>query len=343
MSLRVRTHTIFFFFFVGVINGVFMQETFKVASTNDRIMIRQKEKATKLHTKKMKHLFAQADDSGDGILNKDEFLEVMDDPSVKTWLAAMELDAGDPETLWELLDDGDGHLTAEELVKGVGKLKGTAKSIDLVTLLHDFRRVEHRLHVDAGPTTKQQKRGSGTSTMSTAAGGKDSQQSSWQQLRELSPKALQQLKMTDLAVAERAYEAARASTQKTGAWDGLEGVRLCTGIAQVRHQLGNLHGAKSAFEEAKTLREKTSELQTEDGARLLHSLGKVKLELGDLDGALENYEEAKLIREKLDIMDSPEGNILIRSIDNAMNQCGTLHAEALAAVSESRADTNYAV
>merc|ERR1719198_2319740 len=50
---------------VGVINGVFMQETFKVAATNDRIMIRQKEKAAKMHTAKMRRLFEQADDSGD--------------------------------------------------------------------------------------------------------------------------------------------------------------------------------------------------------------------------------------------------------------------------------------
>merc|ERR1719379_2527428 len=37
---------------VSVITGVFIQETFKVATTDDRIMLMQKERAVKTHTKK---------------------------------------------------------------------------------------------------------------------------------------------------------------------------------------------------------------------------------------------------------------------------------------------------
>merc|ERR1712046_362523 len=42
---------------VAVINGVFIQETFKVANTDDRIMLLQKERAIRVHTKKMTGLF----------------------------------------------------------------------------------------------------------------------------------------------------------------------------------------------------------------------------------------------------------------------------------------------
>eukprot|EP00913_Durusdinium_trenchii_P020203 g18982.t1 len=57
---------------IGVINGVFMQETFKVAGSDDKIMMRQRERERKLHTKKMKVLFEHADESGDGILDMEE-------------------------------------------------------------------------------------------------------------------------------------------------------------------------------------------------------------------------------------------------------------------------------
>ena len=67
---------------VGIINGVFMQETFKVAASDDKLMMRQKatgavpfgrclsgqERDRMLHTKKMKTLFEAADESGDGYI-----------------------------------------------------------------------------------------------------------------------------------------------------------------------------------------------------------------------------------------------------------------------------------
>merc|ERR1719408_1125333 len=48
---------------VSVITGVFIQETFKVATSNDEIMIIQKERAMKNHLKKMTALFEHADES----------------------------------------------------------------------------------------------------------------------------------------------------------------------------------------------------------------------------------------------------------------------------------------
>ncbi|CAE7242440.1 CACNA1G [Symbiodinium necroappetens] len=124
---------------VGIINGVFMQETFKVAASDDKLMMRQKERDRSLHTKKMRTLFAAADESGDGFIDREEFCEIMNIPEVRTWLAAQELPVRDPNVLFSLLDDGDAELTAEELVKGVERLKGTAKGIDLAAFIAEYR------------------------------------------------------------------------------------------------------------------------------------------------------------------------------------------------------------
>eukprot|EP00440_Ansanella_granifera_P076684 gb/GFBE01083210.1/.p1 GENE.gb/GFBE01083210.1/~~gb/GFBE01083210.1/.p1 ORF type:complete len:598 (+),score=137.89 gb/GFBE01083210.1/:1-1794(+) len=119
---------------IGVINGVFMQETFKVANSDDIIMMRQTERTRKLHMKKMDLLFKHADSSGDGLLAVNEFREVMDDPQVKTWLAAQELNVSDADVLFELICGRDEELSAEGLVAGVGRLKGPARSFDLAIL-----------------------------------------------------------------------------------------------------------------------------------------------------------------------------------------------------------------
>merc|ERR1719242_1052247 len=77
---------------VSVITGVFIQETFKVATTDDKIMVMSKERASKTHKAKMDALFNHADEDGDGFLNPDEYEAVLADPEIRTWLAAMELD-----------------------------------------------------------------------------------------------------------------------------------------------------------------------------------------------------------------------------------------------------------
>ncbi|CAE7190439.1 SCN11A, partial [Symbiodinium pilosum] len=97
---------------VGIINAVFMQETFKVASSDDNVMMRQKERDLRLHTKKMQTLFDAADESGDGVIDIDEFRKIFELPEIRTWLSAQELPVQNPDLLFTLLDDGDGGLTA---------------------------------------------------------------------------------------------------------------------------------------------------------------------------------------------------------------------------------------
>jgi len=124
---------------VTVISGVFIQETFKVATTDDKIMLMQKERSAKTHRRKMMSLFEHADADLDGSLTIEEFNRVVNDPQVKTWLSSMGLDVDDVDTLFRLIDDGDEQLTASELIDGVAKLQGSARSIDLVLLLHEHR------------------------------------------------------------------------------------------------------------------------------------------------------------------------------------------------------------
>lgn len=141
MLLCVIHKLIIGFAVVGVINGVFMQETFKVASIDDRIMVRQKERSMKVHQQKMRQLFMEADSSGDGQLSLDEFKAIVSIPAVKTWLGSMELDASDADDLFDLIDtegNGDGQVSVDELVKGVSHLKGAARSIDLILFMKEF-------------------------------------------------------------------------------------------------------------------------------------------------------------------------------------------------------------
>merc|ERR1712156_1203768 len=56
---------------LSVITSVFIQETFKVATIDDKIMIMTKERARKTHIRKISALFEHADTNGDGGIDID--------------------------------------------------------------------------------------------------------------------------------------------------------------------------------------------------------------------------------------------------------------------------------
>eukprot|EP00435_Cladocopium_sp_Y103_P047066 s894_g13.t1 len=129
--------------------SVLMQETFKVASYDDTIMMRTKQKAMQNHIKKMQLLFEEADTSEDGKIDLDEFKEILADSELKAWLGAMELDIRDVSEAWELLQDDcndrTGGLTAEQLVLGVARLQGTAKSLDLMKVIKEQNSIKQKM------------------------------------------------------------------------------------------------------------------------------------------------------------------------------------------------------
>ena len=53
------------------VNGVFMQETFSVASSDDRVMIQKRNRLLQTHKKKMKRFFNLADKSKNGSIDMD--------------------------------------------------------------------------------------------------------------------------------------------------------------------------------------------------------------------------------------------------------------------------------
>jgi len=122
---------------IKVITGVFLTETMKVASMDDSIMLKSKERAVRLHKEKMRRLFMHADLDGDGGIDVVEFQELLNDKEVRQWLASMELEIWsdrDGYDLFQMIDDGDGQVSLDELVKGVARLKGQARNVDLALL-----------------------------------------------------------------------------------------------------------------------------------------------------------------------------------------------------------------
>lgn len=125
---------------LNVIRGVFLHETFKVAECDEEIMIMQRQRLVRKHMRHMQTFFHEADESGDGVITLDEFSDMVSDARVQLWLSAMGIDITDAPLVFELMDDGDHVIEIDELCKSFARMKGPAKSIDLVTMMHQTRR-----------------------------------------------------------------------------------------------------------------------------------------------------------------------------------------------------------
>merc|ERR1719330_2143272 len=91
------------------------------------------------HQKQMAKLVRLTDENNDGIITPEEFKKV------RTWLGAMDIEVADAEGLFDLMDDGDGYLTLDEIVSSLARLKGGARSLDVVALKRDVAVIEELL------------------------------------------------------------------------------------------------------------------------------------------------------------------------------------------------------
>ncbi|CAK9073275.1 unnamed protein product [Durusdinium trenchii] len=125
---------------IGVINGVFMQETLRVAQSDDVIMMRDVGRRDRLHAEKMKAFFELSNQSGDTMISRDRWKHVMESPNTKQWFAAQGLSIADADEVFTLLDaDRSETMTIDELITGVARLHGAARSLDLAILAENHR------------------------------------------------------------------------------------------------------------------------------------------------------------------------------------------------------------
>merc|ERR1712048_61601 len=95
-------------------------------------MVLEKTKEKKNFRLKMEQLFKSADPDREFSIH--EFERVCSIGEVKHWLGALGLDVSDATSVFQLMDvetETKGSLSQSEILKGVSRLKGPARSLDM--------------------------------------------------------------------------------------------------------------------------------------------------------------------------------------------------------------------
>uniref|UniRef100_A0A7S0AQ50 EF-hand domain-containing protein n=1 Tax=Pyrodinium bahamense TaxID=73915 RepID=A0A7S0AQ50_9DINO len=151
ISLVYRALYAFYIAFVviGVLNvltGIFVERACELSGLDRDLVIQTQLKRDETFLMEMQRIFEEADADGSGSISWEEFKGYLENDRVKAYLSAQQLDAFDARTFFDILNGESGNeMSIEQFIVGCQRLRGQAKSVDLVALLHETRSMSRKL------------------------------------------------------------------------------------------------------------------------------------------------------------------------------------------------------
>eukprot|EP00929_Paragymnodinium_shiwhaense_P088948 TRINITY_DN4923_c0_g4_i2.p1 TRINITY_DN4923_c0_g4~~TRINITY_DN4923_c0_g4_i2.p1 ORF type:complete len:446 (-),score=56.10 TRINITY_DN4923_c0_g4_i2:234-1571(-) len=145
-------HVLVSFAVIKVIEAVFLNETIKLNAANEELMLTEKRRWEAVLEEKIHALFLEVGESNDGLIDFGVFMIIMNDQLVLTWLEVVGVEVADPKMVWDLMCSFSGlhvcdtnRLSAHWFVKGMARLKGGAKSLDLLAMLRELEALSAKM------------------------------------------------------------------------------------------------------------------------------------------------------------------------------------------------------
>jgi len=121
---------------LNVVTGIFVDSAV-TTRTEDEVVDAFKEQMN-LRRQEVRRIFTEADVDGVGSLTFEQLKEQFDHPWVKAYFSGLDIDPNEAAIIFTLMDaDHNGRVTIEEFIEGTMKLKGSAKSVDMLLLMFD--------------------------------------------------------------------------------------------------------------------------------------------------------------------------------------------------------------
>lgn len=134
--------TLVVFALVRIVTALFLKETLEAASGDAALQMEERKKQGAKYRNQLCEVFHNLDESGNGAITKEEFVAAMANPVLRKYLSVLGIDVYEVRSLFDVIDGekGDGQIEAQEFIDGLLRLKGQARAIDMITLLHEGRK-----------------------------------------------------------------------------------------------------------------------------------------------------------------------------------------------------------
>lgn len=139
-------YVMFFIFIVfGVLNiitGIFVERATELAQLDKEMTIMRQMDERKGLVEELRACFRQVDGQENGVISLEQFCSQLKDAKVKAHFQTLGIDVHSARTVFQMLDrKRTGVLTIRDFIEGCMRLRGAAKSTDMIMLRQDVRRL----------------------------------------------------------------------------------------------------------------------------------------------------------------------------------------------------------
>merc|ERR1712019_257670 len=133
------------FGFMNILTGIFVANTREVSRIDRDLVIRAQLNDRKSFANQLKNILRSVDKDGTGTISKEEMMEHLTSDETDAYLKTLDVTVSDAQGVFKLLDvTGSGEVSIDEFVLSLMRFQGSARAVDVATLLYEGKRNEAR-------------------------------------------------------------------------------------------------------------------------------------------------------------------------------------------------------
>merc|ERR1712048_1505492 len=130
---------------MNVLTGIFVANTKEVCQVDRDLVIRTQLKDRRSFANQLKTVLRSIDKDGSGSISKDELLQHLSSAEFYAYLKTLDVTVSDAQGVFKLLDvNGTDEVNIDEFVLSLTRFQGSARAVDVATLLYEGKRNEAR-------------------------------------------------------------------------------------------------------------------------------------------------------------------------------------------------------
>lgn len=142
------------FFFIGIaaivlfnlMTAIVVEIAFAARAKDEEAMLVNRDLEKKVKVAKLKVVFKEMDEDNSGFLTKEEFTDVLDDPGFVQQMKILDIEVDELGDIFQILDDGDGKVSANEFCDGLVKMGVPASNANVYKATRVTSRVSKRIY-----------------------------------------------------------------------------------------------------------------------------------------------------------------------------------------------------